>query len=442
MSAYLLGMGFRADMGTCVRKLVWLKLIDACEEDGTRIFPAIATIARAAQCSTRQAQREMKAFQDIGLLRLVKKGGNGPRSTNEYALDLDMVTRIARDGWDHVAEEVGLGRAAADGNPDDVGQGLVGQGKGDTVSPFGGDGKGDTGDAERVTPETAKGDKLCHPTPPEPSIDPSEREARASADGQEGEPGEGEVGGAGARRDDPRKFEARVKRLAEGWPGWANSSTAWAVRQFAALTDAERAAAERCRAAYLAHCGGKALSVGTYLAEKKWLDLPAQALASVDPAANPQLAAPFGKLWGAKRMALLIGSPPQPSPQASGFLAAQLADPGEAGRRARLERQARFGWPGVNRMDELAAQAKPWPIAAFEAAQLERLAEATEQVWTGTPLWDAWRDEFARRGWPWLPEMGRQRVASFPAGGPEGLEAFERAVRDGVGTVAQARKAG
>lgn len=271
-----------------------------------------------------------------------------------------------------------------------------------------------------------------------------EREARASADGQASEPGGGEVGGAGARRDDPRKFEARVKRLASrfDWPRWSRSSTDWAVRNFAALTDAERAEAEAFAQAYIGHCGKGALSIGVYFGEKKWRDLPAQALAAVDPAARPQLAAPFGKLWGAKRMALLIGSPPQPSPQASGFLAAQLADPGEAGQRVRLERQARFGWPGVNRMDELAAQAKPWPIAAFEAAQLERLAEATEQVWTGTPLWDAWRDEFARRGWPWLPEMGRQRVASFPAGGLEGLEAFERAVRDGVGTVAQARKAG
>ena len=31
MSAFLLGTGFRADMGTCARKLVLLKLIDACE---------------------------------------------------------------------------------------------------------------------------------------------------------------------------------------------------------------------------------------------------------------------------------------------------------------------------------------------------------------------------------------------------------------------------
>ena len=65
MSAFLLGTGFRADMGTCIRKLVLLKLIDACEDDGSRIFPAIATVARAAQCSDRQVQREIKSAKNL-----------------------------------------------------------------------------------------------------------------------------------------------------------------------------------------------------------------------------------------------------------------------------------------------------------------------------------------------------------------------------------------
>jgi hypothetical protein len=103
MSAFLLGTGFRADMGTCIRKLVLLKLIDACEDDGSRIFPAIATVARAAQCSDRQVQREIKSFLDIGLLSLVRAGGQGRRSTNEYALDLDVLSAISKAGWDAYA---------------------------------------------------------------------------------------------------------------------------------------------------------------------------------------------------------------------------------------------------------------------------------------------------------------------------------------------------
>lgn len=412
---------------------VLLALADYADENGS-CFPSIPVLARKARLKERQTQNCIRNLVGEGFVHV--QTGAGPKGCNRYVVDTAAIEArsITRaPSADPAGEDEGAGREdqAGEAGPDDDAAG------GANIAPL----QSATGG---VQPSAPGGAMECTQTTIEPPLEPSsEREACASADGQASEPGEGEAG-AGARRDDPRKFEARVKRMAEGWPGWANSSTAWAVRQFAALTDAERAEAERCRAGYLAHCGGKALSVGTYLAEKKWLDLPAQALAAADPAARPHLAAPFGKLWGAKRMALLFGSPPQPSPPASGFLATQLADPGEAGRRARLERQARFGWPGVNRMDELAAQAKPWPIAAFEAAQLEELAAATEQVWTGTPLWDAWRDEFARRGWPWLPEMGRQRVASFPAGGPDGLEAFERAVRagDGVGAAGQARKAG
>jgi hypothetical protein len=177
MSAFLLGIGFRADMGTCARKLVLLKLIDACEDDGTRIFPANATIARAAQCSTRQVQRELQTFRDIGLLRLVKEGGKGPRSTNEYALDLDLLQRLGREGW----------VAVVDGA------------KGDTMSPLEEGEKGDIGDAERVTPATNKGDIACHPTPPEPSSDPSEERECARAV---------EISVV------PSKFEKRVKNIA------------------------------------------------------------------------------------------------------------------------------------------------------------------------------------------------------------------------------------
>mgnify|MGYP001113382811 CR=1 FL=1 len=393
MSAFLLGIGFRADMGTCARKLVLLKLIDACEDDGTRIFPAIATIARAAQCSTRQVQRELQAFRDAGLIRLVKEGGKGPRSTNEYALDLDLLQRLGREGW---AVVVGDGEKA----------------KGDTVSPLDGAEKGDTGDAERVTPETDKGDIACHPTPPDPSLDPSvERE------------------GAGARADensdDPAKFEKRVKKLAADldWPGWANSSTAWSVAQFAKLTDAERAEAERLASAYRSMTGRKALSLGTYFAERKWTDVPDPAEAPPEPLAAP----PFGPVWSGMRMRRLL-SPAEPSPApTSAFIAQLIAQDDAAGRAERMRRQVQFGWPSVNRMHEAAEQRRGVTVAP----ELEWIAGLTEFVPIGTETWEAWRVEHELRGWPWLPDPGGMRGAYFPKGGPLGLAEFEAAVKTG-----------
>lgn len=399
VSAFLLGTGFRADMGTCVRKLVLLKLIDACEDDGSRIFPAMSTVARAAQCSTRTVQREIQAFLEIGLLRLVREGGKGPRSTNEYALDLDVLNAIGKAGWDAYAGSVERGAAQA---------------KGDTVSPLADAEKGDTDDRLRVTPATPKGDTRCHTTPPDSSIDPSEERARECE-------GLGEEGSEPDEADDPRKFEKRVKRLADrhNWPSWANSSTAWTVKQFAALSDAERAEAEAHAAAYIAACGRKALSLGSYFAERKWRDLPAEALA---PKVQPSTieAKPFGPVWGAIRFREFLTVEPQAGPPPTAFQADLLARADEMGQRERMARQARYGWPKVNHWHERAESRKGFTVSASDPA----INAEMEFVPAGSAMWSAWEAEHVRCGWPWIPDPGGMRGAWFPKGGPGGLEGF------------------
>jgi len=418
MSAYLLGIGFRADMGTCVRKLVWLKLIDACEEDGSRIFPAIATIARAAQCSTRQAQREMKAFVDIGLLRLVKKGGNGPRSTNEYALDLDMVQRLGRDGWDVVAAEVGLK-------------------KGDTVSPLEAGEKGDTDDAERVTPETSKGDKLCHPTPPDPSIDPSsEREARGDADGQGSEisdEGASEPIGA-ADTPGTAAFEKRVMRFCNGrgflagpWKDWDTSSPNWIGRQFASLSAGERADAERWRDPYLFDLEGRGkppVTVGVFLRDKLWTGLDPMLLQRAERRKAERLkpeerAQPDG--WaaclGPVGMAWLFAK-----------LLAGAADPAAMARPLLTDAQLRDAWSAVWWFQAMQRQKGG---AVFDP-QWHALKPAMEFVPKSTVVLAAWRDHFAEHDWKWLNAFDTADGVYCPKGGPAGLAAFEEMVRGGT----------
>lgn len=234
---------------------------------------------------------------------------------------------------------------------------------------------------------------------------------------------------ARAATDDPRKFERRVKRLAEhcAWPGWAKSSTEWSVRQFAGLTDAERAEAERYGPVYVGHLGGKALSIGTYFAERKWRDLPA---AVRDPPATPQVveAKPFGPLWGAMVTAELALAAPQPAPPpTSGFIRALLAQDDAAGAAERLKRQARYGWPQVNSWFRQADSFRGFSVPASEPRTA--LAQLTEPVPVGSATFAAWRAEFERRGWPPLPDPGAMRVVYLPAGGPEALAAFEAAAR-------------
>lgn len=389
MSAFLLGIGFRADMGTCVRKLVLLKLIDACDEDGTRIFPAVSTIARAAQCSPRQVQREMKAFADVGLIRLVREGGKGPRSTNEYALDLAVLDRLGKHGW-----------AAMSG-------GATENGKGDTVSPLEQAEKGDTGNTVRVTPEADKGDKPSHPTPPDPSLDPSiEREARERD------------------AENPKEVERWLKRAHPSWPTFVADSGKTAFAAAMALTAAEREAAADRMGDYLKaeKASGGRCAFGVYLSEKRWERLAPKA---VDPE-KPVYAPAFGPVWAAIRMRdLMTGQ--KAFPVLKGWEQRAIED-GTLGRES-AERSARQngGWPAVNAMHAKAGERGQGLYG--HGAEEERLGKLCEFVPIDTDCWSAWKVEHELRAWPWLPDPGTMRGAYFPAGGPGALDAFEAAIR-------------
>lgn len=159
MSAELLGLAFKAEMGSHVAKLVLLKLVDAGEDDGTKIYPAIATIARAAQAHERTVQKLLRTFQEVGLLHLVRKGGGGPGDTTEYRLDLGVLRRIKDVGWAAATTQADGAASAPEGWPEAT-HGIE--------EPKGGI-------------DEAKGGVSGHPTPPiDPSLDPSgERDARA-----------------------------------------------------------------------------------------------------------------------------------------------------------------------------------------------------------------------------------------------------------------------
>ena len=404
MSAFLLGVGFRADMGTCIRKLVLLKLIDACEDDGSRIFPAMRTVARAAQCSERQVQREIRAFTDCGLLRLVRKGGSGPRSTNEYALDLDLLHRIGRDGWVAVV-------------------GDAGENKGDTVSPLDEAEKGDTDDSARVTPETDKGDTRSHPTPPDSSIDPSSERARErETDLEEGDKQAEDTPGRAA-------FEKRVMRFCNGrgfaagpWPDWDTSSVKWIAGRFAALSRGERLEAEAWRDAYLLDIkarGKNPAPVGNWLQSKTWTGLDPALLERARSASEKQ-ARPDG--WE-----------PCLGPVGMAWLVAQLlagpADPETAREPVLSDARLRQAWPSVWQWQAILRQKGGVPFGPKWRA----MKGAMEFVPHGTPAMAAWKDEFARRGWRWLSVFDGGNGLYLPIGGPDGIETFETALARGNG---------
>lgn len=179
MSAQLLGLAFGAKMGTHARKLVLLKLVDHCHDDGTRIFPAIGSLAEAAECDRRTVQRTLRSFVEIGLLIVVREGGGGPRATTEYALDLDLLYALARRGWDAVVGgQGGAGAAGGDGPGGEDGGAADGDDKGGTTPPLSDADKGGTGAPEgrHEIPKRAAPDR---PNPQEPSGNPHPRDRGA-----------------------------------------------------------------------------------------------------------------------------------------------------------------------------------------------------------------------------------------------------------------------
>lgn len=228
--------------------------------------------------------------------------------------------------------------------------------------------------------------------------------------------------GASAR-DREKAVEKWLKRHHPSWPSFISDSASAALKAALDLSEDERAAAADRMADYLAaEKGHGRCAFSTYLTEKRWERLPPKS-------AETQIveAAPFGKLSMCLRFArLLAGAGPIPAP--TGFVATLIAQGGERAEREISERRKRYGYPAVNRMDELAAVGRGHVVRPDDL-RLERFASGFEKVRVGSELWLAWEHLHAERDWPWLPDPGKQDWVYFPAGGPDRFSEFEQAMR-------------
>ncbi|WP_136617047.1 MULTISPECIES: helix-turn-helix domain-containing protein [Mesorhizobium] len=228
-----------------------------------------------------------------------------------------------------------------------------------------------------------------------------------------------------AREDNPKKIEAAFWRMVRVWPGQKGIPTARALKLFMALSLEDRVEAERKFPHWLALLKAQKKdhvhAPSTYFEQRLWVDVPEP----VDAKPAAMTAPPFGPVWGAVRMRELVLKSALSAPPPSAFMATLLAQDDAQGRQARLTRQAKHGWPSVNRMHDFAESRKGITVTP----DLEALAALMEPVPVRGDLWQRWLGEHEKRGWPWLPDPGQMPVVYFPAGGPAGLEAFEQAVR-------------
>ncbi|MDH6265523.1 hypothetical protein M2360_000913 [Rhizobium sp. SG_E_25_P2] len=264
--------------------------------------------------------------------------------------------------------------------------------------------------------------------------------------------------------DDEARLLRRVKAMEVGrgggqaWPGCIGSSTSWAAGHFAKLTPEERRTAEERRDAYLALCAAqkvKPVALGVYFRDRKWEGVADATIAA--RAASRIKAAPFGPVWaGMKALALAAGPKRIELPDdvqrevtaayeafasrsattASRYLISKglrveggrLVFPADFREREIARRVTSQGYPEVNHLHDEAGKRE----AVVCEARFAGLKDLCEPVPVGSALYEAWRAEHERRGWPWHPDPGGMRVVYFPKGGPEGFDAWSEAAKSAV----------
>ncbi|WP_247997426.1 helix-turn-helix domain-containing protein [Brucella tritici] len=382
MSIAVMSRLFKAQLGSPSRKMLAIRLADFADDDGRGIWPTVGRLALETELSERTVQRLLRDFVDEGLLIVVAEGGGRPGQATRYDFDMRALDNLQS------------GKPVADGC-----HGVTGV----TVSP--------------VTTEAPTGDiddaDGCHgvtQTVIEPLDKPLGERARESEDDG---------------RETRKSVERSFKRGFHGWPTAISDSEPEAFRVWLSLTPEERQAAvdEAARYVEAAKATGRKLvcSYAVYLRERRWEKLPAKA--AVEQSGSAQ-AAPLGKMWGARVYELLLNGPTR----VVGLTQIErgLVESGRYSEEYLLhDKQAKQGFPAVNELFERAAGGR----GALVPARLQAIKDLLVQVRIGGDEWKAWADFHSQQGWPWFPDPGNAEWAYFPAGGPEGLNCFEIALR-------------
>lgn len=95
MSIHLMSLVWEVNFATPTQKLVMLRLADYADDDGNSVFPSIDRLARQVGASKRQTQYAVRALEGVGLMICLHKGGSGPKDTNRWQMDVDLLLKLA-----------------------------------------------------------------------------------------------------------------------------------------------------------------------------------------------------------------------------------------------------------------------------------------------------------------------------------------------------------
>ncbi|MCO5153367.1 MULTISPECIES: hypothetical protein [unclassified Shinella] len=210
--------------------------------------------------------------------------------------------------------------------------------------------------------------------------------------------------------DNPKTIERAFWKLVKAWPGFDGMPKRNALSEWFKLSsDDRRQAAERFEA-WLALLKAQKKShtpaPATYFSERLWRSVPDKP----ETPAGPRLAAAYGKLWMAERIADLLRKPYGVIGGLTGFEQRQVQTGQKTAEEVYREKIRRSGWTLVNTMHERAADAKGYPCLS----ELLPFAEEFRQAHRDGDLYAAWRREHERRGWPFIDDTRPPEWVHFP----------------------------
>jgi hypothetical protein len=384
--------------------LVLLALADNADDTG-KAFPGVPYLAAKARMSERNVQLCLRKLADAGFIRIHHRGG--PSGANKYQIVTNLLCSMP-----------------------DVLPTSWGETDGEKTSPpknF----HPVKNEAQGVKNDASGGEVGFTLTVIEPSEEPLNVHARTR------EPISKNVLEENNSRSnsaivsetvdrDPRHDEAGEKisgenaaqvkrafqRFVNNWPGFGGLSLAKAEREWFALSADDRAAASAKRDAWIAllRRNGKdhTPAPSTYLHERLWETVPDE----VEIVA-PTVVKPFGKAWMANVLAQLK-KPAADLPSPPAFIAKQIAEGTEIGKREHRNRLALYGWPKVNFMFHQAYDGIGGTVSQHVLAELPDM----EALAVDSPAYHEWQIAFAERGWPWFKVPECVKFVWFPKGGP------------------------
>jgi hypothetical protein len=81
VSIHVISLVLRKRLAGPLEKLVAIKLADCANDDGSRVYPSVNTIAVETQTGERTVRRILSGFRERGLLAVVDQGGGRQKST-------------------------------------------------------------------------------------------------------------------------------------------------------------------------------------------------------------------------------------------------------------------------------------------------------------------------------------------------------------------------